>query len=100
MAGKSDIEGENGCGVSCKGIEVPTEDERIALAAMKRIKGRVRGLKKRLSHISSTGSKKGSEEIRELERELEKLKIEWNEWEGKREKAARERMILLGHEER
>ena len=41
-----------------------------------------------------------SKEIVELEGELASLKAEWINWEEKRQKAAKERMILLGHEEK
>ena len=85
---------------SCQGkVEVPTEKEREALAAMKSIKGEVRALKKRLTALKASGRDETTGEILELEKELAHLKVEWDEWEQKRQKAAKERMILLGHEE-
>lgn len=83
----------------CKKMEVPSEDEVVALNAMRAIKERVRDLKKRLSEISSSRKGKDKAEALELEEKMEKLKGEWNEWEEKRKKAAKVRMILLGHEE-
>jgi hypothetical protein len=83
----------------CKKMEVPSEDEVMALKAMRAIKERVRDLKTRLSEISSSNRDEDKGEVLTLKEELEKLKVEWNEWEGKRKKAAKERMILLGHEE-
>ena len=83
----------------CPGkMEVPTEKEKSALAAMKSIKERVRELKK-LRHQVSTGRRKNAGELSDLEDELSRLKTEWNRWDKKRQEAARERMILLGHEE-
>ena len=81
---------------SCPGkIKVPTEKEVEALTAMKEIKERVRELKKRLVSMDA----KDTEEKETMEYELVFLKKEWNRWELKRKDAARERMIILGHEE-
>jgi chromosome segregation ATPase len=85
---------------SCPGkIEVPTDKEKEALAAMKSIKERVRELKKLLASLNTSNSDENPREIVELKEELGRLKSEWNKWEEKRERAAKERMILLGHEE-
>jgi hypothetical protein len=84
---------------SCKPIQVPTENEVVALNAMRTIKERSKGIKKRLSEISSLDGDENAEQIMELEKEMEQLKAEWREWEEKRKDAAKERMILLGHEE-
>ncbi len=91
MIGRDDIENPTECNKSCKGREVPTEDELVALNAMRAIKDRVRDLKKRMDG--------NAESMRDLEREMTQLKAEWNEWGKKRKEAARKRMILLGHEE-
>lgn len=81
---------------SCPGkLQVPTEEEKEALDAMKSIKERVRALKKRLT---GPGLDETTGERQALEKELAHLKVEWDEWEQKRQKAAKERMILLGHE--
>jgi HAMP domain-containing protein len=84
------------CGKACQKVEVPTEDELRALNAMREIKEEVRGLKKEISRVGTRGGKE--DEIGHLESELERLKKEWQEWEEKRKQAARQRMILLGHE--
>jgi hypothetical protein len=84
----------------CQQIEVPTEDELRALNAMRTIKARVRILKQRLSEIANSDVEKEADETRELKKEIFQLKTEWIEWEEKRRIAARERMILLGHEQR
>ena len=84
---------------NCKPIEVPTEDELVALNAMRTIKEHSKEVKKRLSEISLLNEDENAEKILELEREMEQLKAEWKQWEEKRKDAVRERMILLGHEE-
>jgi predicted RNase H-like nuclease (RuvC/YqgF family) len=90
-------ENEVSCGKACQKVEVPSEDELRALNAMREIKEKVRGLKKRISRVcTSPGGK--DDEIQHLESEVEQLKKEWQEWEEKRKLAARQRMILLGHE--
>ena len=90
MIGRDDIENPTECNKSCKGSEVPAEDELVALNAMRAIKDRVRDLKKRIDG--------NAESMRDLEREMAQLKAEWNEWGKKRKEAARKRMILLGHD--
>jgi hypothetical protein len=82
----------------CKKTEVPSEDEVVALNAMRAIKERVRQLKTRLFEMSSSNRDEEKGEALALEEQMEELKAEWNEWEKKRKKAAKERMILLGHE--
>jgi peptidoglycan hydrolase CwlO-like protein len=90
-------ENEVSCGKRCGKVEVPSEDELQALNAMRDIKEKVRGLKKKISRLAlSTNGK--NDEIAHSEKEMEHLKKEWQEWEMKRTKAARARMILLGHE--
>ena len=84
---------------TCSGkMEVPTPREREALAAMKSIKERVREIKKRLDELNALKNDAHAEEIVSLESEMARLKQEWDSWETKREAAAKDRMILLGHE--
>jgi chromosome segregation ATPase len=84
---------------NCQGkLEVPTEKEKEALGAMKSIKERVRGLKKRLTALKASEHDETTGEILELEKELAHLKVDWDKCEKRRQKAAKERMILLGHE--
>jgi len=87
------------CEKICKGIDVPTDDEVEALSAMKTLKLRVREVKKKMSDISSTKREGATQSLLALEQDLVRLKKEWDRWEDKRSKAARERMVLLGHEE-
>ena len=83
----------------CQGkLEVPTEKEREALAAMKSIKERVRSLKKQLVSLKASDQNEPTGEIQGLEKELAHLKVDWEKWEKRRQNAAKERMILLGHE--
>ena len=85
---------------TCQGkLEVPTEKEREALGAMKSIKEQARTLKIRLASLHASDSDKGAYEILTVENELARLKVDWNRWEEKRKAAAKERMIILGHEE-
>jgi hypothetical protein len=86
----------------CRSIKVPTDDEVIALNALRAIKERVREIKKQMSALSGTAlsepaSDTKNKQMHDLTAEMEKLNKEWKEWEGKRDEAARERMILLGH---
>jgi hypothetical protein len=82
----------------CKGIDVPSDDEVEALSAMKALKLRVREIKKKMSNISSTGKEGETQTLLAFEQDLVRLKKEWDRWEEKRRKAARRRMVLLGHE--
>jgi hypothetical protein len=85
---------------SCPGkLEVPTPAEKEALDKMRDIKERVRPLKSRMAALKDSGHDEGALEISELEKELSHLKNEWDKWEQKRQKAAKERMVFLGHEE-
>ena len=59
----------------------------------------MRDLKRRLSEVSFSQEEGDMEEVLELEKQMEALKAQWNEWEEKRQRAAQERMVLLGHEE-
>ncbi len=87
-------------GRTCPGqMEVPTPKEQEALGAMRSIKERVREMKGRLSRLKDTGPGRDVVKIADLENELARLKTEWDLWEEKRRAAARERMIILGHEE-
>ena len=92
------MEDDSPIGSCCKKLEVPSEDEVVALNAMRAIKERVRELKMRLSEISSSQKDEDKAEALELQKKIEELKVQWNEWEEKRKKAAKQRMILLGHE--
>ncbi len=86
----------SGCPVK---IELPTPAEKEALDAMRSIKERVRAIKKRLTNLRTSRNDKDGEKISGLEEELALLKVDWDKWEERRKEAARQRMILLGHEE-
>ena len=85
----------DGC---CKKMEVPSEDEVVAPNAMRAIKERVRDMRTRLSEIASSEKKEDKAEVLALEKKMQALKAQWNAWEEERKQAAKERMILLGHE--
>ena len=81
---------------ACPGaIKIPTEKEEESLSEMRRIKDRVRLLKERLKGLEGSCS---SDEIQTVKDDLAVLKEEWNKWEKRRKTAAKERMMLLGHE--
>jgi hypothetical protein len=84
----------------CPGkTEVPTEAEIAILAEMKTIKERVRELKRRLNRLAASESDENTHEAAVLKQELARFKAEWAALDRKRQAAARERMIRLGHEE-
>ncbi|MFC1579913.1 hypothetical protein ACFL4N_03265 [Thermodesulfobacteriota bacterium] len=87
------------CETSCKQVKVPTEDEVEALNAMRVVKERVRSVKDRISRLSAPREASEIEERSRLEKEIAQLKSEWDRLEERRNEAARERMVLLGHEE-
>ena len=84
---------------TCKQVEVPTEDEVEALNAMREVKERVRSIKGRISRLSNPRDAAETGERTRLETEMAQLKKEWEKLEERRCQAARERMVLLGHEE-
>ncbi|EFK11243.1 conserved hypothetical protein [delta proteobacterium NaphS2] len=84
---------------TCTGkMEIPTPREREALSAMKSLKERVRRIKKRIDELKGLKDDTCAEEVLSLKEQLVLLKKEWNALEKKRDAAAKERMILLGHE--
>ena len=95
----NNLEGKTACINSCKKIDVPTEEEVNALNELRCIKERVRELKKKISDLSAGLVAGTRDDLVDLEKEMADLKEEWLAWEEKRQQAARERMIILGHEE-
>jgi hypothetical protein len=95
----NNLEGKTACVRSCKKIDVPTEQEVCALNELRCIKERVRELKKKISGLSAGLLAGTRDDLMDREKEMADLKEEWLSWEEKRQQAARERMIILGHEE-
>ena len=93
------LEKKSACVHSCKKIDVPTEEEVCALNELRCIKERVRELKKKISDLSAGLVAGTRDDLLVLEEEMADLKDQWLAWEEKRQQAARERMIILGHEE-
>jgi homospermidine synthase len=91
--------GREKCRETCHQVEVPSKKEVMALNEMRAIKGRVRDIKRRLSDLDNHERDENAGEVGVLQTELKRLKVEWVEWEKRRQEAAKERMILLGHEE-
>jgi hypothetical protein len=87
------------CSRICGKAEVPSEEELRVLKAMRSMKERVRDIRTRLFEISSAAGSEKAGEKETLEKELEKLKSEWESLEQERKNAAHMRMVLLGHEE-
>lgn len=98
MADHDKPDGLGNCENHCRRIEVPTEDELVALNAMRAIKQEVKLLKERLRALPQTLPESLQERI-ELQEKLGRFKLEWEDWEKKRKAAAKKRMVLLGHEE-
>ena len=90
---------KSACQQSCKKIDVPTEEEVAALNQLRSIKDRLRQLRKQISDVSA-GLVAGAtrEDLVLLESQVAELKEEWLVWEDKRQQAARDRMMILGHE--
>lgn len=85
-------------GPTCAGqLEIPTPREQKALAAMRAVKEQVKPLKERLAALEKAGQGSGGEAMTVRE-ELARLKKDWDAWETERKAAAKERMIILGHE--
>jgi len=85
-------------GRTCPGqLEIPTPREQKALAAMRAIKEQVKPLKERLASQKSTAQSSRAEALH-VKEELARLKQDWDCWEAERKAAAKERMIILGHE--
>ena len=95
----NNLEGKTACINSCKKIDVPTEEEVNALNELRCIKERVRELKKKISDLSAGLVAGTRDDLVDLEKEMADLKEEWLSWEEKRQQSAKERMIILGHEE-
>ena len=84
---------------TCPGqLEIPTPREQKALAAMRAIKEAVKPLKDRLASLQDSAQGEGDEAV-DVRAELARLKMDWDRWEAERKAAAKERMIILGHEE-
>jgi len=87
------------CSTTCGPVEVPTAEEREALEALRRIKGQVREIKKKLKDAERGPEAGDSEEAVGLKVELDRLRGDWEDWQTRLDEATRRRMVLLGHEE-
>ncbi|MGE5842553.1 MAG: hypothetical protein ACM335_09765 [Deltaproteobacteria bacterium] len=90
---------EDACVHDCKNIDVPTDDEVRALNELRCIKERLREIKKKVSDLSAGIVAGTRDDLMILESEMADLKEEWLSWEEKRQQAAKDRMITLGHEQ-
>lgn len=78
---------------------VPTPREERVLRAMYSVKMRVREIKRERAALEERDPETHAEKLRVLEDELKKRKAEWNRLEKERKEAAKERMVLLGHDQ-
>jgi hypothetical protein len=99
MGNRSEEKERCGCRSLCGGIQVPTDAERVALNAMRSIRDQARALREKMARFETGGSAEEESERVRMRQEIDRLRREWQEWEKKRERASKERMILLGHEE-
>jgi len=84
----------------CSGEFVPlTRDEEAILARMREVKAQVTEVKQEIRELEARGNGESSDRLGERKQRLEALRCEWQELDRQREKAARFRMQLLGHEE-
>jgi len=80
------------------GIEIPTRKEQAVLAEMRRVKDRVRKIKSELEGLEAGVPQDSNFRGAALKQELSRLRSLWDDLESRRKSAARERMVLLGHE--
>ena len=94
------IETEINCKDVCAGkIKVPTDKEVAALKEMRTIKTKVKAIKEDIRTLNESGDEKARDKALALEKDLERYKVKWKEWQQKHKEAVRERMVILGHEE-
>ena len=95
------------CG-PCKPNQALTCEEETILAKMREVKVQARAVADRMKQIGplaregrSEGSANGEEaEWRELFHQLDELRNQWSQWQGRLEEAIERKLILLGHRER
>jgi hypothetical protein len=83
----------------CGGIEVPSDDELVALNAMRSLREKAKTIREKMDQLERNGGVGDRSERVRMRQELDRLRMEWREWEKKKNRAARERMTLLGHED-
>jgi hypothetical protein len=79
--------------------KVPSDGEVEALEALRAIKEQARSLKRELALLHEKHTRGDAAAVSTIQKKLSRLRAEWNSWEKRRRSAARERMILLGHED-
>jgi hypothetical protein len=82
----------------CRTAEIPSKEEQQALARLRHIKERVREIKAQMMHRKDSSGQISAQDLSFLSEELQRLKRDWDCWEKRREDAAHERMVRLGHE--
>lgn len=85
---------------TCPGkIEIPTPKEQEALEAMRAIKNEGKALELRIAALQAERPEGWEGVLEDLQQRRDVLRTAWKDWEARREEAARERMVLLGHED-
>ena len=100
MANHDDKEEVDACTLHCKGVQVPTDKEVAVLNAIRSLKEEAKVVKKKMEAIKSSEKHTGGESLASLQGKMALFRKEWEALDKKREEAARERMIVLGHVER
>ena len=91
---------EEACGCFPKEIVIKEEEE--ALAMLRDLKSQVHAQKARLAEIKQGLEADGKnaalqESLKACEEKLAELRVQWDEWDRKRQAATREKLIRLGH---
>ncbi len=95
---------EQGCSVCAPKLALTVEEEYI-LSRMRAIKQQARPIAERLKEIGRTAQEVTNHEVpekkdaewEELNRELDRLRGDWKEWENRLDKAIETKLVLLGH---
>ncbi len=91
---------EEVCGCFPKEYVIKEEEE--ALAVLRDLKKQVHAAKARMSKIkqgleADSENAKLRDDLRACEDTLRELRVQWDEWDRKRQVATREKLIRLGH---
>ena len=91
---------EPACG--CLPKEYVIKEEEEALAVLRDLKSQVNSEKALISKIKQgleddSKNEKLHRELKACEEKLRELRVQWDEWDQKRQAATREKLIRLGH---
>lgn len=91
---------EESCDCSPKELVIKEEEE--ALAVLRDLKKQVHSRKARIAELKQelVGDSQNAEmknELKKCEEKLKELRVQWDEWDKKRQEATRQKLIRLGH---